>query len=67
MNTTNLKIAYIGGGSRGWAWVFMTDLALEPQLSGQISLYDIDGEAARHNAIIGNKISEQAAAVGKWT
>jgi alpha-galactosidase len=67
MNNTNLKIAYIGGGSRGWAWVFMTDLALEPQLGGQISLYDLDGEAAKNNAIIGNKISEQAAAVGKWT
>ena len=24
----NLKIAYIGGGSRGWAWKLMSDLAL---------------------------------------
>lgn len=22
---TELQIAYIGGGSRGWAWTFMTD------------------------------------------
>ena len=32
----NINIAYIGGGSRGWAWTFMTDLALEKQLSGEI-------------------------------
>ena len=23
----NVKIAYIGGGSRGWAWGLMSDLA----------------------------------------
>ena len=28
----DLRIAYIGGGSRGWAWTFMRDLALEPEL-----------------------------------
>ncbi len=22
---TDIRIAYIGGGSRGWAWSFMTD------------------------------------------
>ncbi len=25
----DLRIAYIGGGSRGWAWGLMTDLAIE--------------------------------------
>ena len=25
----DLQIAYIGGGSRGWAWTFMTDLAMD--------------------------------------
>ena len=24
----DVKIAYIGGGSRGWAWGFMSDLAV---------------------------------------
>ena len=52
----NLKIAYIGGGSRGWAWKLMSDLALEPALSGTVCLYDIDPEAAKHNEIIGNNI-----------
>ena len=28
-----LKVAYIGGGSRGWAWGFMKDLAMENNLS----------------------------------
>ena len=37
----DLQIAYIGGGSRGWAWTFMRDLALEPALGGTIVLYDI--------------------------
>ena len=62
----DVQIAYIGGGSRGWAWTFMTDLALEPKLAGTIRLYDIDKEAARHNEIIGNHISARPDAVGKW-
>lgn len=61
-----LKIAYIGGGSRGWAWTFMTDLAMEEQLSGTIALYDIDKEAAKANEIIGNGISAREDVVGKW-
>jgi len=62
----DLQIAYIGGGSRGWAWTFMTDLALEEDLSGCIRLYDIDIEAAKANEIIGNKITERPDAKGKW-
>lgn len=62
----DVKIAYIGGGSRGWAWSFMTDLALEPDMSGTIRLYDTDKEAAKANEIIGNKISKMEGAVGKW-
>lgn len=63
---SDMTIAYIGGGSRGWAWTFMTDLALEPDLSGTIRLYDIDEQAAKNNAIIGNKVSARPDAVGKW-
>ena len=62
----DLQIAYIGGGSRGWAWTFMGDLALEPQLAGTIRLYDIDREAAEHNAVIGNRYSALPGAVGEW-
>ncbi len=52
----NIKIAYIGGGSRGWAWNLMSDLALEQDLSGTVYLYDIDYDAAKANEIIGNDI-----------
>ena len=61
-----LRVAYIGGGSRGWAWGFMTDLATDSQLEGIIKLYDIDREAAEHNKVIGDKISTHPDAVSKW-
>ena len=63
---SDVQIAYIGGGSRGWAWTFMTDLALDPYMSGTIRLYDIDEKAAKANETIGNHISERDQAVGKW-
>lgn len=62
----DIRVAYIGGGSRGWAWKFMTDLAIEPSMSGQIVLYDIDKEAALANEIIGNKVNSRPESVGKW-
>ncbi len=66
-SVSDVRIAYIGGGSRGWAWTFMTDLAMEPSLSGTIRLYDIDEQAAKMNEIIGNRVSSRDEAVGKWT
>ena len=33
-----IKIAYIGGGSKMWARIFMNDLALSDGLSGEIGL-----------------------------
>lgn len=62
----NLTVAYIGGGSRGWAWGFMKDLALDGDMQGLIRLYDIDREAARLNQVIGEKISALPAAVSHW-
>ncbi|HEX7713240.1 MAG TPA: alpha-glucosidase/alpha-galactosidase [Bacillota bacterium] len=61
-----VKIAYIGGGSRGWAWRLMADLALEPALSGEVFLYDLDFEAAHDNEIIGNQLSVRDDVKGKW-
>lgn len=63
---TDLKIAYIGGGSRGWAWRFMADLALDPQLSGTVHLYDIDEDAAKRNEVIGKKIMDNKEAKAEW-
>ena len=39
---TGLTVAYIGGGSRGWAWGFMRDIISDGQISGTVRLYDID-------------------------
>ncbi|MEE1186186.1 MAG: alpha-glucosidase/alpha-galactosidase [Acutalibacteraceae bacterium] len=62
----DLKIAYIGGGSRGWAWGLMSDLASAKDISGEVALYDIDHVAAEHNAIIGNKFNDLENANSKW-
>lgn len=63
---SDLQIAYIGGGSRGWAWTFMTDLSMDDSLSGTIRLYDIDEEAAKWNETIGNHLSARPDTIGKW-
>lgn len=63
---SGIRLAYIGGGSRGWAWSFMTDLAMEPAMSGEVVLYDIDRAAAQANEIIGNKIDGAPTARGRW-
>ncbi len=62
----DLRIAYIGGGSRGWAWTLMSDLAKEESLSGVVALYDIDKQAAMNNELIGNRLSKREDVVGKW-
>ncbi len=62
-----IKICYIGGGSKQWARVFMSDLALSEGLSGEIALYDIDMEAAERNAKIGARINENPKAISKFT
>lgn len=61
-----IKLAYIGGGSKAWARVFMNDLALTEGLSGEIALYDIDLYAAERNRKIGEKLNECENAVSKW-
>ncbi len=62
----NIQIAYIGGGSRGWAWGLMSDLAAASDISGEVRLYDIDREAASHNEIIGNRFSSLPEACSAW-
>lgn len=62
----NVKIAYIGGGSRGWARGLMSDLALEEKMTGDVYLYDIDFEAAKDNEIIGNRINNLKDCKSKW-
>ena len=61
-----IKIAYLGGGSKAWARVFMTDLALAEGLSGEIALYDIDVPAAELNQKIGAVINRSPNTVSQW-
>lgn len=56
-----IKIAYIGGGSQGWARSLMSDLAIDERMSGTVALYDLDFEAAQRNEVIGNHSGN-----GKW-
>ena len=63
---SDINIAYIGGGSRGWALELMRDLAIEEQISGTVRLYDIDFPAAQNNEIIGNKLTSKEITKGKW-
>ncbi len=63
---TDIQIAYIGGGSRLWAWKLMSDLALEEKLAGTVKLYDIDFDAAVENENFGNLLSKRPKALGKW-
>jgi alpha-galactosidase len=63
---TDINLAYIGGGSRGWAWTLMSDLAREEALSGTVRLYDIDIPAAKNNEIIGNRLNGREDVKGEW-
>ncbi|MDD6308440.1 MAG: alpha-glucosidase/alpha-galactosidase, partial [Clostridia bacterium] len=62
----DINIAYIGGGSRGWAWKLMADLACEPDICGTVRLYDIHYNAAKDNETIGNSIIKEHPTASPW-
>lgn len=62
----NIKIAYIGGGSKQWARIFMYDLALCPDLTGEIGLFDLDVPAAVRNQQIGERINQSPDTLSRW-
>lgn len=66
MKKSDVKIAYIGGGSRGWARTFMYDLALQDSFEGSVNLFDIDPEAAAVNKKIGDMIYDDARTKSKF-
>jgi galacturan 1,4-alpha-galacturonidase len=66
METVQLKIAYLGGGSRLWARVLMRDLANCSDLGGEIRLFDIDFPSAQLNERLGNWLQEQPGVVSIW-
>ena len=61
-----IKIAYLGGGSKAWARVFMTDLALAEGLCGEIALYDIEASAAELNQKLGAVMNRAPETISKW-
>jgi alpha-galactosidase len=61
-----IRIAYIGGGSRNWARHVMTDLALCEHLCGEIALYDIDYQAALANVERGTEVFAHPDAVTRF-
>lgn len=63
---SGIRIAYIGGGSRGWAWGLMSDLVSASDISGEVCLYDIDRPAAEANKIIGNGYNSADGAKSHW-
>jgi alpha-galactosidase len=62
-----VKIAYIGGGSREWAPKLFGDLALCTELTGEVALFDLDYESAKLNAEFGEWVQNQQETVGEWT
>jgi len=66
-DAVELKIAYLGGGSRAWARKLMSDLAVCPDLRGHIDLYDIDLEAAQLNARLGAWMHERPETLADWS
>ena len=63
----DLKIAYIGGGSRNWAWCLMADLAKDADICGEIRLFDIDKSAAEDNSRVGNALAKREEVKSAWT
>lgn len=63
---SGLKLAYIGGGSRGWAWTLMSDLVQADDIAGTVHLYDIDKQAALDNQIIGRMYNDVEGAKSHW-
>ena len=61
-----IRIAYIGGGSRGWAHIIMADLTLCGRLTGEMRLYDIDRPMALLNARWGRRLNQSPAAKSQW-
>jgi len=62
----NIKLVYIGGGSKAWARVFMNDLTLTAELGGELALYDPDREAAELNRRIGQRLNAHPDARSHW-
>jgi alpha-galactosidase len=64
-----MKITYIGGGSKGWAHNYFSDLLLQDKLSGELALYDIDQKKAERNVRFFDKLKRvnKDSVKSEWT
>jgi alpha-galactosidase len=62
-----LRIAYIGGGSRGWAHALFKDLLLCPDFAGEVRLYDLNRPMAELNARYATWLQGHPQTVSKWS
>ena len=50
---SDVRVAYIGGGSHGWAWTFFKDLAREEKMSGILrQRFKVGGLPAEKNCLL---------------
>lgn len=61
-----IKIAYIGGGSKAWAKSLMSDLLIQKDISGDLTLYDIDMNAAERNKKYFNLLKQKDGVNSRW-
>lgn len=62
-----VRIAYIGGGSKAWAQLLMKDLLLQDKLWGEVKLYDTHREAAEKNKVVLEKLAAHKDAKSSWS
>lgn len=66
LDSDDVTIAYVGGGSRQWVPNLVQDLALS-SFDGEVRLYDVNVEAAERNAEFGNWVQDDEDATAEWT
>ena len=65
LDSDDVTVAFVGGGSRQWVPNLVQDLALS-NLDGTVRLYDVNVEAAERNAEFGNFAQDDADATADW-
>ena len=66
MNSSALKIAHVGGGSRYWARELLSELAQSRFLQGSVDLFDLDLPAAKKNVAIAEAIFSRPENVSRF-
>ncbi|WP_436922945.1 glycoside hydrolase family 4 [Halosimplex amylolyticum] len=64
---SDVRIGYVGGGSQGWALTLINDLAQCEDVSGTVTLYDVNYEGAVENAELANDVMDRPDVPGDWS